>query len=80
MSHRFNIKNLREAAREVGDLSDYAIAKRTGISTSTMSRLANGDCQPNAGTQSRILRTYHRLPFSKLMTISGDTDTDQVAA
>lgn len=77
MSHRLNIENLREAAREVGDLSDYAIAKRTGVSTSTISRLALGACQPNAVTQSRILRTY-RMPFNKLMTISDETE--QVAA
>lgn len=76
MSHRFNIQNLRAAAAEVGDASDYAIAKRTGLGKSTISRLANGVCQPNAATQNRILDTY-KLPINKLMTVPSD---DQVAA
>lgn len=76
MSHRLNIRNLREAARELGDLTDYAIAKRTGVGKSTISRLANGVCQPNAATQNRFLDTYG-LPINKLMTVD---DTDQVAA
>ncbi|WP_035796332.1 helix-turn-helix domain-containing protein [Kitasatospora mediocidica] len=73
MSHRLNIQNLRAAAAEVGDLSDYAIAKRTGLGKSTVSRLANGLCQPNAATQNRFLDTY-KLPINKLMT------DEQVAA
>lgn len=76
MSHRLNIRNFREAAAERGDLTDYAIAKRTGLGTSTISRLVNGICQPNAATQSRIVLTYD-LPFNKLMTAADD---DKVAA
>jgi transcriptional regulator with XRE-family HTH domain len=76
MSHRLNIDNLRKAAREIGDLTDYAIAKRTGLGKSTISRLANGANQPNAATQNRILDTYG-LPINELMTA---LDDDQVAA
>jgi transcriptional regulator with XRE-family HTH domain len=76
MSHRLNIANLREAAREFGDHTDYAIAKRTGVSKSTVSRLVNNECQPNAATQNRFLDAY-KLPINKLMTVD---ESDQVAA
>jgi len=75
MSHRLNVENLRAAAAAVGDNTDYAIAKRTGLGKSTISRLVNGACQPNATTQNRILSAYE-LPINKLMT----NDQEQVAA
>lgn len=77
MSHRLNIRNVREAARKLGDHTDYAIARRTGLGKATISRLANGACQPNAATQNRFLDTYG-MSINKLMTV--DDDTDQVAA
>lgn len=77
MSHRLNIDNLRKAAAELGDLTDYAIAKRSGVSKSTVSRLVNNACQPTAATQNRFLSTY-KLPIDKLMTVADDAD--QVAA
>jgi transcriptional regulator with XRE-family HTH domain len=75
MSHRLNIRSFREAAAAHGDRTDYAIAKRTGLGTSTVSRLVNGACQPSASTLSRIVTTY-QIPLGHLMTIEGE----QVAA
>jgi transcriptional regulator with XRE-family HTH domain len=76
MHYRLDIKKLREVAAAHGDDTAYKIAQRTGLSQSTISRLTNGGCQPNAATQSRFLTTY-RLPIGELMTIA---DEEQVAA
>ena len=76
MSHRLNIKRLREVAAEAGDHTAYRIAKRTGLSQSTISRLVNSETQPNAATQGRILNAYTALDIRDLMTVTDD----QVAA
>lgn len=75
MTYRLNFENLEKAAAAAGDHTRYAIAKRTRLSQSTISRLANGNCQPSAATQSAILRVY-QLPIDQLMTC----DDEQVAA
>lgn len=48
MSHRLRIDKLRTAARRKGDRSGYAIAKRTGLHESTISRILRGQAQPGA--------------------------------
>ncbi|NUP24148.1 MAG: helix-turn-helix transcriptional regulator [Streptomyces sp.] len=68
MRYRFNIKNLRDAAARVGDNTDYKIAQRTGLSQSTISRLAAGNCQPRAATQAAFYEAY-QVPLNELMTI-----------
>jgi transcriptional regulator with XRE-family HTH domain len=78
VSHRLNIQKLREVAAEVGDHTAYRIAKRTGLSQSTISRLVNNETQPNAATQGRILDAYTELDIRQLMTVADDTN--QVAA
>jgi transcriptional regulator with XRE-family HTH domain len=75
MPHQLNTDNLREAAASLGDLTRYAIAKRTGVSQSTVHRLLNGECQPTAATQGRLIDAY-QIPIDQLMT-SAD---EQVAA
>lgn len=75
MPHQLNTKNLREAAASLGDLTRYAIAKRAGVSQSTVHRLLSGQCQPNAATQSRFIDAY-QIPIDQLMT----SDETQVAA
>lgn len=78
MSHRLNIKKLREVAAGVGDHTAYRIAKRTGLAQSTISRLVNSETQPNAATQGRILDAYAELDIRELMTVTDETE--QVAA
>lgn len=73
MPHQLNIQNLREAAASLGDHTGYAIAKRTQLSESTISRLLNHACQPTVATQNRFLDVY-KLPINQLMT------DEQVAA
>lgn len=75
MPNQLNTKNLREAAASLGDLTRYAIAKRAGVSQSTVSRLFNGECQPNAATQGRLIEAY-QIPINELMT----SEDEQVAA
>ncbi|WP_354643954.1 helix-turn-helix domain-containing protein [Kitasatospora camelliae] len=55
---RLNTQRLRTAAAEHGDTSDYQIAGRTGLSKSTLSRLTNGKCLPQAATLMRFRRAY----------------------
>jgi transcriptional regulator with XRE-family HTH domain len=76
MSHRFNAKNFEAAAAAAGDTSRYAMAKRTGLSPSTITRLIKGDCQPGTETQAKILQVY-ALTVSQLM---GDDEKQPVAA
>lgn len=76
MSDRLNIEHLEQAAAAVGDLSRYAIAKRIGVSQSTISRLANGECLPSARTQRLIMKTY-KIAHDDLIT---DGDHEPVAA
>lgn len=64
---RLNVQYLRKAAAEAGDETRYSIAKRVQVSQSTVSRLFNGDCQPNVATQNKF-RTAYGLSLSELMT------------
>lgn len=49
---------LREAAASKGDHTGYAIAKRTGLAESTISRLLSGQQQPGVNTLLRLSRAY----------------------
>lgn len=51
MSHyRLRVERLRSAAAARGDLTSYAISKRTGVAQSTLSRLRRGIAKPAADT------------------------------
>ncbi|MET8475377.1 helix-turn-helix transcriptional regulator [Streptomyces sp. NPDC006422] len=58
MSYRLRVDALRKAARELGDDSGYAIAKRTGISEPTISKLLRGKVQPGVKTLLILTRSY----------------------
>ncbi|MEU8920344.1 helix-turn-helix transcriptional regulator [Kitasatospora sp. NPDC048545] len=58
MTHRLNIANLREVAIKLGDKSDYSIAKRSGVSRATLSRLASGQAEPSIGTLMKLAASY----------------------
>ena len=67
MPRLFNAQNVREAAAQIGDTSGYSIARRTGLSESTISRLFSGEYQPRATTQDRFLNAY-KIHIDELMT------------
>jgi transcriptional regulator with XRE-family HTH domain len=48
--YRLHGERLAEAAAAKGDMSSYAIAKRTGLNQTTLSRLRRGIAQPATGT------------------------------
>ncbi|MFF5670321.1 helix-turn-helix domain-containing protein [Streptomyces hygroscopicus] len=48
MSYRLRTDRLRDLAKAKGDESGYAIAQRTGLAESTISRLLRGKTQPGA--------------------------------
>jgi transcriptional regulator with XRE-family HTH domain len=58
MSYRLRIENLKSAASKKGDGSGYAIAKRTGLAESTVSRILNGRSQPGAKALTRFCDVY----------------------
>lgn len=58
MTYRLRVDRLRAAARQQGDRSQYAIAKRTGLSEPTISKLLSGRCQPGVKTLLTFRRAY----------------------
>lgn len=65
MSYRLRTDRLRAIARQKGDISGYAIAQRTGLAESTISRLLRGRTQPGAKALMRFCDAY-------------DTDADEL--
>lgn len=58
MQYRLLTNNLREAAKQHGDHSGYAIAKRTGLTEPTISKLLNSKTQPGLNTLLAFRRAY----------------------
>ncbi|WP_329032203.1 helix-turn-helix domain-containing protein [Streptomyces sp. NBC_01725] len=58
MAYRLRVNKLRAVARNRGDRTGYAIAKRTGLHESTVSRLLRGQQQPGANTLLLLARVY----------------------
>jgi transcriptional regulator with XRE-family HTH domain len=55
-----NVAHLRKVAASRGDTSDYSIAKRSGVSTSTMSRLVRNEVDdPRTATLLKLGRAYN---------------------
>lgn len=57
-TYRLRSERLREAAAEKGDHSSYAVAKRTGLAESTLSRLHRGLAKPATGSLLILAATY----------------------
>lgn len=57
-SYRLRKVRLQEAAAARGDLTNYAIAKRTGLNQTTLSRVCRGVVQPAAETLLTLATTY----------------------
>lgn len=57
-SYRLRSARLHEAAAARGDHSNYAIAKRTGLNQTTLSRICRGIARPAAETLLVLSSTY----------------------
>jgi transcriptional regulator with XRE-family HTH domain len=73
-SYRLRSARLREAAAARGDHSNYAIAKRTGLNQTTLSRICRGVAKPAAQTL-LTLATAYELSVDELI----DRDTEGTA-
>lgn len=57
-AYRLNVARLLDVAREHGDTTPYAIAKRTGVSTSSAYRYIDGSAQPDLNSALRLAQAY----------------------
>lgn len=57
-TYRLCSDRLRKAAAAKGDLSSYAISKRTGLAESTLSRLRRGLVAPATGSLLTLAAAY----------------------
>jgi transcriptional regulator with XRE-family HTH domain len=53
-----DVIKLRTAAAQLGDHSDYLIAKRTGVPASSISRIVNGQGDPKISALQRLGAPY----------------------
>lgn len=72
MSHRLHADNLREIAAARGDFTDARIARRSGVSKATLSRLASGRGEPTIGVLMMLAATYN-LPVESLVRWAGES-------
>lgn len=72
MPYRLDVASLRNAAALKGDLSNYKIMKRTGISTSALSRLTNQLVEPTVTTLKRFMACYDLTIEDLLQEIDAD--------
>ncbi|MFE5871589.1 helix-turn-helix domain-containing protein [Streptomyces roseifaciens] len=64
--YRLRVDLLRAVARETGDRTGYAIARRTKIAESSIYRILSGTAQPDLNSMLRISTTYG-VPIETLM-------------
>lgn len=57
-SYRLRIARLQEVAAARGDHSNYAIAKRTGLNQTTLSRICRGIAEPATKTLLTLAAAY----------------------
>lgn len=80
MSHyRLRVERLRSAAAARGDLTSYAISKRTGVAQSTLSRLRRGIAKPAADTL-LVLSTVYGVSIDELIDRGSDDQVEGDAA
>ncbi|MBK3524879.1 MULTISPECIES: helix-turn-helix domain-containing protein [Streptomyces] len=56
--YRLNVAKLRAVAAQHGDKTPYAIAKRTGVSISSVYRYVDGTAQPDLNSALRLSTAY----------------------
>ncbi|MEV8546269.1 helix-turn-helix transcriptional regulator [Streptomyces sp. NPDC051572] len=80
MSHyRLRVERLRLAAAARGDLTSYAISKRTGVAQSTLSRLRRGIAKPAADTL-LVLSSAYGVSVDDLIDRDADNRVEGDAA
>ncbi|MBW8701850.1 hypothetical protein MBT84_19780 [Streptomyces sp. MBT84] len=73
-SYRLRSSRLQEAAAARGDHSNYAIAKRTGLNQTTLSRISRGVAKPATATL-LVLSAAYGLSVDELIDRGiGDSD------
>ncbi len=55
---RLDVPELLKAIKASGDHTQAAIARRTGIAESSVSRILRGEAQPDLNTAMRLSETY----------------------
>ena len=70
-SYRLRSDRLHEAAAARGDHSNYAIAKRTGLNQTTLSRICRGIARPAAETL-LVLSSAYGLSVDELIEREND--------
>ncbi|MDX2521344.1 helix-turn-helix transcriptional regulator [Streptomyces stelliscabiei] len=78
-SYRLRNGRLREAAAARGDHTNYAIAKRTGLNQTTLSRICRGLVKPAAETLLTLATTYE-LSVDELIDRDATDETEDDAA
>lgn len=56
--YRLNLDRLHEVAKQHGDKTPYAFAKRTGVNVSSAYRIHSGETQPDLINALRIAEAY----------------------
>jgi transcriptional regulator with XRE-family HTH domain len=77
--YRLRTERLRSAAAAKGDLTSYAIWKRTGVAQSTLSRICRGIAKPAAETLLVLSNTYG-LSIDELIDRDADDQVEGDAA
>lgn len=78
-SYRLRTVRLKEAAAALDDHTNYAIAKRTGLDQTTLSRACRGLVQPATGTLLTLATTYG-LSIDELIDLDADGQAEGDAA
>ncbi|MEU0991080.1 helix-turn-helix transcriptional regulator [Streptomyces sp. NPDC005953] len=64
--YRLRIEVLRSAAAAHGDITGYAMHRRTGIAESSIYRMLSGESQPDLTSALRLFSAYG-VPVEELM-------------
>ncbi|MFF7880933.1 helix-turn-helix domain-containing protein [Streptomyces sp. NPDC020794] len=77
--YRLNVARLREVAKQHGDRSAYAIAKRTGVNVSSAYRIHSGETQPDLINALRIADAYDVDIRTLMDRVEDEADEDEPA-
>ena len=77
--YRLNVRKLLDIAWRHGDKTPYAVAKRTGINTSSTYRILAGQAQPDLNSALRLAQAYD-LDIRTVMDLVDDEDEEPVGA
>lgn len=78
--YRLNIARLRAIAKEHGDETPYAIAKRSGVSISSAYRYVDGSAQPDLNSALRLAQAYDLDIRTVMDLVKDDDQPSEVAA